>query len=398
MEKIKAKNMSAKSVEDFDVAHKKVLLRADIDVPVGAGGEIGDDFRLRAAVVTVRYLLQRKAKVILMGHLGRPKGRVVEDLTVRPVAKWLGSALGLHVDLASDCLGKEAEEKSSALKSGRLLLLENLRFHEGEEKNDPDFAGNLAKLGDIFINDAFAVCHRTHASMVLLPKLMPSGAGLSLAKEISSLSKILYEPKRPLVAVIGGAKVSTKAKLIQSFLEKSDHVLLGGIVANVVLTAKKIAFKKNHLSVEDKEALLNLNLTSEKLHIPVDLIVSKDKKGRSYVRESAPAAVGEDELALDIGPETINLFSKIIESAGTIVWSGPLGLFEEPPFEKGTFLTAENISNNKNAFKIAGGGDTLFAISKFGMADSFDHLSTGGGAMLSFLSGQTLPGLEALGY
>lgn len=324
-----------KTLKDFDVKNKRVLVRCDFDIPLDEKGNITDDFRIKKVIPTIEYLIENKSKVILMGHLGRPGGKAVKTLKVEPVRKKLSEILGISI-----------KEKDS-----QVILLENLRFDKRERENDSGFAQELAKLGDIYINDAFANSHRDHASIVGVPKYLPSGAGFLLEKEIKVLSNILENSEHPLVAIIGGIKIESKAKVIEQFLEKADHVLIGG----------KIAY--------------NLNLTSSKLHLPVD---HKD--------------------GLDIGPKTIEMFSEIIRKAKMIVWAGPLGKFEDPVYEQGTKQIAEEISKNDKAFKIAGGGDTIFALTKWGLRDKFDHISTGGGAMLQFLSGEELPGLKALGY
>lgn len=358
-----------KAIKDLDIKGKRVLVRCDFDVPLDKKGNILDDFRLRKAVPTVKYLLDKGAKPILMGHLGRPGGKVVEHLKIEPVRKRM-----------FELLGKEVE------------ILENLRFDKREKENDEQFAKDLASLGDVYINDAFAVCHRKHASIVGVPKYLPSGAGLLLTEEIKALS--IDNAARPLVAVIGGAKVLTKIKVIEEFLEKADHVLIGGKIANSILAVKKL-IPSNHLPEQEViSEVEKINLTSVKLHLPVDVIVSKDE---IHSRERALAKVKEDEMMLDIGPETIKMFSEIIKEAKTIIFAGPVGYFENPLYEKGTKEITQAVAET-DAFKITGGGDTVSALAKFSLLDKFDHVSTGGGAMLEFLSGEELPGLKVLGY
>ena len=313
-----------KTLKDFDVKNKRVLVRCDFNIPLDEKENITDDFRIKQTIPTIEYLLKNKAKVILMSHLAGNR----------------------HLDV----IWKRVKEYLKA-DTKEVVFLDNLRLGKGEEENSDEFAKELARLGDIYINDAFGVCHREHASVVGIPKYLPSGAGFLLEKEIKVLSNILENSEHPLVAIIGGNKIESKAKVIEQFLEKADHVLIGG----------KIAY--------------NLNLTSSKLHLPVD-----SKNG------------------FDIGPKTIKVFSEIIKKARTILWAGPLGKFEDPVYEQGTKQIAEEISKNDKAFKIAGGGDTIFALTKFKLRDKFDHISTGGGAMLQFLSGEELPGLKALGY
>ena len=385
-----------KTLKDLTLKNKRVLLRCDFNVPLDEKGNIRDDFRIKQTIPTIKYLIKNKAKVILISHLDDPEGKVVESLKLKPVQEKLIEYLGLPVMKASDCVGKEIEEQTRKMKEGEILLLENIRFHKGEKENDPNFAKALSKLGDIYINDAFGSCHRAHASIVGIPKYLPSGAGLLLEKEVKILSKVLGKPWRPLIVIIGGVKISTKIKVIRRFLEQADHLLIGGKIANAILTVKGICVGKPWPSEEVVKEIEKFNLTSTKLHFPIDGIVSPDETGKVYIRESAPGKVRKDELFLDIGPETIKIFSEVIKRAKMIVWSGPLGFFEEPFFEKGTKAIAEGIVRNHRAFKIAGGGDTIFALSKFGLREKFDHISTGGGAMLSFLEGKELPGLKVL--
>jgi len=340
-----------------NIKNKKVLVRCDLDVPIEKGVII-NDFRIRKALPTIKYLKNQGAEVIVMGHLGRPEKK---RLKMEPVRKRLEELLGFKVK-----------------------VLENLRFNKGEKDNNNEFAQELASLADIYVNDAFAVCHRKHASIVGITKYLPSYPGLALESEIKALT--LNTNK--LVAVIGGSKVETKVKVIERFLEKADHVLIGGKIANAILAVKGMA-PKSYLP-EDIEEVKNINLTSTKLHLPVDVMATD-------ARESALAKVKENEQMLDIGPETIKMFIDIIKTAKTIVWAGPLGYFEDPLYAKGTKEVGLAIANSK-AFKIAGGGDTIAALDEFDLTDRFDHVSTGGSAMLAFLSGEELPGLKALGY
>lgn len=385
-----------RTIRDFNVKNKKVLVRCDFNVPLDKKGNIEDDFRIEQTLPTVKYLIKNKAKIILITHIGRPGGKIVRSLRLTPVQDRLTEYLGFPVKKASDCIGKKVKNQVGRLKEGEVLLLENPKFHRGEETNDPRFAKELAKLGDIYINDAFGACHWKYATIVGLPKHLPSGAGFLLEKEIKTLSKVLETPWRPLIAVIGGIKISSKIKVIKQFLEKADHVLIGGKIASIILQVKGISVGRPWPPEDVAREIKKLNLTSTKLHLPIDAIASPDETGKVYIREAGPGKIRKDELLLDIGPETINIFSNIIKTARMIVWSGPLGLFENPLFEKGTRAIAEKIVRNHKAYKIAGGGDTLFALSKFGLRKGFDHVSTGGGAMLSFLSGEELPGLKAL--
>ena len=386
-----------KNLKEFDIKNKKVLVRCDFNVPLDRKGEqteVSDDFKIKESLATIEYLIREGAKVILMSHLGRPKKG--ENLSLRPVALKLKELLKKNIKFSKDCLGRETEKEIAGMKAGEVMLLENLRFHEEEEAGDLDFAGRLAELGDIYINDAFGASHRSHASIVGITKFLPSGAGFLLQKEVEALSRILNDPERPLVAVIGGAKIETKIMVIKKFLEKADHLLLGGKIANSILAIKGIWLFGEPMPAEAVKEIKKIDLTSIKLHLPVDVLVSPADFGKDGIRQSALAGVEKDELLLDIGQETINIFSKIIKEARTIVWSGPLGLSENPLFEKGTKETALAIAGNRQAFKVAGGGETAQFINKTGLKEKFNHLSTGGGAMLEFLSGRKFPGIEAL--
>ncbi len=385
-----------KTLKDLNVKNKRVLVRCDFNVPLNEKGKIEDDFRIKQVIPTIEYLVKKGAKVILMSHLGRPEGKVVESLRLTPVQKKLAEYLDAPVAKAADCIGKKIEKQTIKMKEGEILLLENLRFHKEEEKNYGNFAKEISNLADIYVNDAFGVSHRAQASIVGVSKYLPSAAGLLFEKEVKILSRVLKNPWRPLIAIIGGVKIESKIKVIKQFLEKADHLLIGGKIANAILTVKGIYVGKPWPSKEAIKEIEKFKLTSTKLHLPVDAIASPDETGQFYTRELAPARVRKDEKLLDIGPETIKMFSKIIKDAKMIVWSGPLGLFEEPLFEKGTKAIAEEIAKNHRAFKIVGGGETVSALSKFGLREKFDHISTGGGAMLSFLSGEEFPGLKVL--
>ncbi len=388
--------ISIKTLKEIDVRGKRVLLRCDFNIPLDVKGNIQDDFRIKQTLPTIEYLAKNQARIILMSHLGDPGGKRMESLSLAPVQKKLSEYLGLPVERTKDCIGKEVERKVNDLKEGGILLLENLRFHKGEEANDPKFVKELAKLGDIYINDAFGACHRKHASIFGLAQALPSAAGLLLEKEVKVLSRVLENPWRPLCAIIGGAKISTKIKVIKQFMEKADSVLIGGKIAEPILIVKKICIGRTWPGEEVSKEIEKLDLTSTRLHLPIDAAVSPDPTGLTYIRQIAPGKTRKDELLLDIGKETISLFSQIIKDAKMIVWAGPMGYFENPLFEKGTKEITEAISRNLGAYKIVGGGDTLFAVSKFGLIDKFDHVSTGGGAMLNFLGGEELPGLQVL--
>ncbi len=380
-----------KILEDLNVFNKRVLVRICLDIPFDQKGEPTDTFRIERALDTLKYLLDRKAKIILLSKRGHE-----EDLSLQPLVPILSKFLNQEVKFVPECIGLRVQKAVLALKPGEILLLENVRFHQEEKKNDPEFAKSLALLGEVFVNEAFADSHRAHASIVGIPNFLPSGAGKLFQKEVNVLSQVLLNPWRPLVALIGGIKVSTKAKVIKHFLEHADEVLLGGEIANAVLRAKGLCVSKPLLDSQDQFSLQNLNLTSPKLHLPIDVIVSSTKDGQLYTRQTGPGAVRRDEMILDIGSATIELFGKILKQAKMIVWAGPLGYFENKLFERGTKEIADIIIKNHQAFRLAGGGDTVFALKKFNVRDKFDFVSTGGGAMLEFLAGKKLPGLEAL--
>ena len=347
--------MGVKSIKDFNVKDKKVLVRCDFNVPLDVAGGILDDFRILAALPTIKYLIEKKAKVILMSHLDPEDTLFVNPkFSLQPVAKKLSEILGVEVAITDDCIGQDAEKKVGELNGGQVLLLENLRFHMGESQNSDEFAKNLSALGKIYINEAFSVCHRTHASIVGVPKYLPHGAGLLLEKEIENLSKILKNPKRPLVAVIGGKKAGTKAKFIENISEIADAVIVGGLIKKEI-EEEKLTFKN-----------------PKKIISPVN-----------------------DLQALDIDEKTIEIFKEKILKAKTIIWNGPFGRFEDENFKNGTLKIAKAIVESK-AFSVVGGGQTVEFLRKEGMIDQFSHVSTGGGAMLDYLSGEKLPGIEAL--
>lgn len=377
-----------RKLKDLRLKSKRVLVRCDFNVPLKKG-KILDDYRIRMTIPTIEYLIKKKAKVILMSHLGRPEKRE-RKYSLRPVAKRLEDLLKRKVKFLKDCIGESVKKEIEKMKEGEIFLLENLRFHKEEEANSKNFAKKLALLGDIFIQDAFSCCHRYHASIVLLPKLLPSAAGFLLEKEISALSRLLKKIKRPLVAIIGGIKFLTKMGAIEYFCKEADFTLLGGHIANILLAAKG---KKMGTLFPDGEQVREIKKTilfSAKVHLPKDFVVWPSLKIKKL------GEIEKKERAFDIGPETIENFSKIIGKAKTIFWNGPMGVYEKTPFEKGTEKIARAIFENPTAFEVVGGGDTVSAISKFGFLKRYDHVSTGGGAMLDFLAKKSLPGLEAL--
>ena len=368
----------------------RVILRTDYNVSV-VNGKVQDDFRIKSSLQTIEYLLERKAKIIIMSHMGRPKGRD-RSLSLKPIAEHLGILLdkkGLFFgDVESALSGIED------MRPGDVAMLENLRFFPGEEASDKKFAHELSKLGDVYVDDAFAVAHRKHTSVFLLPRLLPPAAGFLIQKEVSVLDDILLVRKPPVVFILGGAKVETKVKIFVKLLHKLDAVCVGGLLANSILAAKGIAVGKSRY--EDIEQYVEeFDITDKRLHLPLDVIVSKDPSGRSPVRTAAIGDVKNDEIILDAGPDTVKLFSKVIEDAGTVVWNGPLGAFEVKKFGKATRDLAKELKNT-GARVIVGGGDLVRAIHEAGAEKSIYYQSTGGGAMLEYLAEGTLPALEVL--
>lgn len=388
-----------KSIKDFNFKNKRVLVRVDFNVPVGDDGVVDEteDWRLKAVLPTIHHLLDQKAKIILLAHLGRPDGKVVENLRLNPIAKRLEELLGQSVVKLDNCVGQEVEERIKDIQAGEVFLLENLRFHAGEKNNQSDFAKELAKLGEFYVNDAFGVVHRAHASMVGLPNYLPSCAGLLLEKEVKVLSDVLNNSKRPLTVIIGGVKISTKIKVIKNFLEKADDILLGGALANTVISAKGFAIGKSIVEEDMVEEVKKLQITNTKLHIPLDVVTSTDMSGNLAGNISPVAKIKENEMILDIGPDTSDLFSEIISRSKTVIWNGPMGLFEVDKFVLGSKKIAQAVIHNKN-FSLVGGGDTISLLERLNLLSKVGHISTGGGAMLGFLAGTELPGLKALGY
>ena len=390
--------MTRLTVKDLDLKGKRILIRVDFNVPLTPDLRVSDDTRIKAALPTIRYAVEQSAKVILMSHLGRPKGKVVEELRLTPVAKRLSELLGQEVKKVDDCVGEEVERAVSELKDGEVLLLENVRFHPEEEKNDPEFAKQLAKLGDVFINDAFGSCHRAHASVVGVADYLPAAAGFLLMKEIEYFEKILHNPEKPFYAILGGAKVSDKIGVIENLLSLADKILIGGGMAYTFLKTQGIAIGGSKLE-EDKieiagQLLAEAQKRDKKIILPQDHIVV-EKIDPEAQAEIVGLEIPEGKIAVDIGPKTVEIFKQELKDAKMIVWNGPLGIFEMDKFAAGTRQVAEFVGQLP-AIKVAGGGDTAAALEKFGLADKFDHVSTGGGASLEYLEGKTLPGIAAL--
>ena len=391
--------MAKKTIEDVDLSGKRVLMRADFNVHLDDKLNITDDMRIRSALPTIKYALEKGAKVILMSHLGRPDGKVVESMRLTPVAKRLEELLGKKVAKADDCIGDAVKKTVNAMKAGDVVLLENLRFHAEEEKNDPAFAKELASLGDVFVNDAFGTAHRAHASTEGVTKYLPSVAGFLLEKEIQYLGSAVDNPKRPFVAILGGAKVKDKIKVIDNLLNKVDALLIGGGMAYTFLKAKGKTIGASKLDKDGfdtaKQALDKAVKKNVPMLLPVDHVV-----GDKFDANANTKLVGEDVpegwMGLDIGPKTIKLFEDKLKDARTVIWNGPLGVFEMDKFAQGTEEISKFLAGLKGATTIIGGGDTAAAIAKFKCENKMTHISTGGGASLEYLEGRGLPGIDAL--
>jgi phosphoglycerate kinase len=384
-----------KTIRDMNYKDQRVLVRVDFNVPLD-DGKVADDTRIRAALPTLEYLLQQGGKVILCSHLGRPKGEPDPKYSLKPVVRVLESLLGVAVGFADDCVGEVAERLAGDLKSGEVLLLENTRFHTGEKANDPGFAEQLAALGDCYVNDAFGSAHRAHASTEGVAHLLPGVAGFLMEKELQYLGDALSEPARPFVAILGGAKISDKIGVVKRLLTMADELLIGGGMANTFLAAQGYNMADSLVESDVLNVAVEILAEAEgRLRLPVDLVIAD-----AFDEAAASRVVGVDGVltgwqALDIGPETVRLYQDVVEQAGLIVWNGPMGVFEFPPFAKGTFAVAEAVAN-ASAVSIVGGGDSAAAIRRAGLTDKISHVSTGGGASLEFLEGKVLPGVAAL--
>lgn len=391
--------MDKKTVRDLDVAGKKVLVRVDFNVPLNDKGEITDDTRITASLPTIQYLLEQKAAVILMAHLGRPKGQVKPELSLAPVANHLGKLLGKKILFAPDCVGEAAQAAASKLKPGHILLLENLRFHKEEEKNDMEFAEKLASLADLYVNDGFGVSHRAHASVEGVTHFLPAAAGFLLEKEIQYVGQAVTNPLHPFVAIIGGAKVSDKIGVISNLLDKVDTLLIGGGMANTFLAAQGYKMGKS-LVEEDKldlakELLAKAKKNKVNMLLPTDLVMAAAfAPDAEHVTEKVKN-LNQAYMALDIGAETSKAYAEALADAKMIVWNGPMGVFEMDAFCKGTEAVAKAVAKSR-ATSIVGGGDSVAAIEKLGLAKRITHISTGGGASLEYLEGKVLPGVAAL--
>ena len=392
--------MSKKTIQDISVKGKKVFVRADYNVPQDKAGQITDDTRIRATLPTLKALLVKGGAVIIASHLGRPKGQVNQEFTLEPVADRLSELLEKPVKFASDCVGPEAEAAAAALQPGEILLLENLRFHSEEEANDPVFSAQLAKLADIGVNDAFGVSHRAHASVEGITKYLPMVAGLLMEKEIQFLGQAVGNPVRPYGAIIGGAKVSDKIAVIENLLDKADVLIIGGGMANTFLAAKGYETGASLVEADKielaKELMAKAEVTGTQLLLPTDLVVADKFAADANFKVVADSEIPKGWMALDIGPDSVATFKVALATCKTIVWNGPMGVFEMPNFAGGTMALAHAVANAKDAVTIVGGGDSVAAIEQSGQADKISHISTGGGASLEFLEGKSLPGIAAL--
>jgi phosphoglycerate kinase len=384
------------NLRDVNVKGKRVLVRCDFNVPLSEEGKVSQDFRIVQTVPLLEYLRAKGAKIILISHLGRPEGKKDPKYSLKPVADVLWQLVG-GVKFMRETVGSGVEAQTKTLKDGEILVLENLRFFKEEESNDSEFAKKLSRLGDIFVQEGFGVCHREHASVVGVPKLLHSFPGFLLEKEISVLSWVMATPERPLVSVVGGVKVSTKTKLMAKLLEVSDNVLVGGKIANSILTVKGVCIRDNWTEEELKlkENAGSIDLSSPKLHLPVDGVISLSGLEENYLRIGGVGTLRKEEDIFDIGPEAIEEFKSIISGAKTVIWNGPLGYFEREYFKEGTLEIMKAIAS-VNGFTVVGGGETTEIIIKEGMEEKFDHVSSGGGAMLDFIAGEDMPGLKEL--
>ncbi len=389
-----------KSVELADVAGKRVLVRVDFNVPI-KDGEVTDDTRIRAALPTIQYLVEHGARAILMSHRGRPSGEGFEEAyTLAPAARRLAELLGAPVVFASDTVGADAQAKAAALSDGQVLVLENLRFDKREKKNDPAFCQELAALGEVYVNDAFGTAHRAHASTAGVADLLPAYAGFLMQREVGTLTGMLEDPKRPFVAILGGSKVSDKIKVIDALIEKCDALVIGGGMCFTFLLAqgKQVgtSLKEEDWVERAAETLQRAEAAGCRILLPTDVVVADTFAEDARTETVSADAIPEDMMGLDIGPETAAAYAEAVAGAKTVFWNGPMGVFEMKAFEAGTKAVAEAVAANAEADTIIGGGDSVAAVNKFGLADQMTFISTGGGASMELVQGEALPGVEAL--
>ncbi|MEG6615111.1 phosphoglycerate kinase [Peptococcaceae bacterium 1198_IL3148] len=390
--------MPKKSIEDMDVTGKRVLVRVDFNVPL-KDGIITDDTRIRAALPTIKYLVDKGAKVILASHLGRPKGQVKEEFRLTPVASRLSELLDKLVVKVDDCIGDAPKQAIDQMQPGDVVLLENVRFYQQETQNDPQFAKQLAELADVFVNDAFGTAHRAHASTAGVAEYLPAVAGYLLQKELDMLGQAVENPKRPFVAIIGGAKVSDKIGVIENLLGKVNTLIIGGGMANTFLKAQGVEVGKSLLEADKldlaKQLMKQAETSGVELLLPMDAVVADALENPTVVKTVSVEQVPADLMILDIGPQTATKFAEAVKAAGTVVWNGPMGVFEQDAFAQGTESVAKALADS-DAVSVVGGGDSAAAIKKTGVAHRISHISTGGGASLEFLEGKSLPGVAVL--
>ncbi len=398
-EVIRMNYLNKKTVEDIDVAGKKVLVRCDFNVPFDGEGNISDPKRIDEALKTIKYLIDKKAKVILCSHLGRPKGEFNMKYSLAPVAAYLSKALGFEVKMAADVIGESAQSIAASLQDGEVELIENVRFHKEEEKNDPEFAKKLASLAEIYVNDAFGTAHRAHASTAGVADYLPAVCGYLIQKEITVMGGALTEPKRPFVAILGGAKVSDKIGVITNLLDKVDTLIIGGGMAYTFMKALGYSTGTSICELDKvelaKDIMAQAKAKDVKFLIPMDTVVATEYKPDAENKIVDSDKIEADWMGLDIGPKTREMFAKALDGAGTVVWNGPMGVSEWENFAAGTISVAKAVAES-GAISIIGGGDSAAAVEKLGYADRMTHISTGGGASLEFLEGKVLPGIACL--
>ncbi|WP_321394208.1 phosphoglycerate kinase [Emcibacter sp.] len=381
---------------------KRVLVRADLNVPM-SDGQVSDDTRIRSVTPTIKALADKGARVIVLSHFGRPKGQVVPDMSLEVLGQPLANITRLPVSFINECIGDEVAEVIDAMEQGSVLLLENVRFHAGEEKNDPDFARALAANGDAYVNDAFSCCHRAHASTEGIAHLLPSAAGLALEAELVALENALGTPKHPVAAVVGGAKVSTKLDVLTHLVEKVDHLIIGGGMANTFLAAQGIDVGKSlcehDLADTARDILKRAEAAGCKIHLPTDVVVAKEFAANAANRTVALSEVAADDMILDVGPDSVAELAGALKGCKTLIWNGPMGAFEIEPFDMATVALAKAaavLTESGSLLSVAGGGDTVAALNHAGVADKFTHISTAGGAFLEWMEGKELPGVKVL--
>ncbi|MBE7053034.1 MAG: phosphoglycerate kinase [Ruminococcaceae bacterium] len=391
--------MNKKTIEDINVNGKRVLVRCDFNVPLDENKNITDENRIMGALPTIKYLMENNAKVILCSHLGRPKGEFNEKYSLKPVAKRLSELLGKEVKIADDVIGESAKALAASVKEGEVVMIENVRYHKEEEKNDPEFSKELASMAEIYVNDAFGTAHRAHASTAGVADYLPAVCGYLIQKEIEIMGKALSDPARPFVAILGGAKVSDKIGVIENLLEKVDYLIIGGGMAYTFLKAKGYEIGTSICENEKLELATKLMETAKakgvELLLPLENVVAKEFNADAEMKVVPSDAIPADYMGMDIGPKSVELFSSVIKKAKTVIWNGPMGVFEFPRFAEGTKAVAKALAES-DAITIIGGGDSAAAVEQLGFGSKMTHISTGGGASLEFLEGIELPGIAAL--